>query len=294
MIDQPTAGTGTIARPTAVGSRQRGLVPPHPPGDDEKYLYIERNLLYLTTVIFIGSCCLIYSQIRFETHDLVLAPFLLFTAVYVIYQAISLPVNFAGRGFDLAAHQARHPGVAPGVLSGGGHLPAHLRRADRVAPQHLDRRGRADGGVPGRGAGLRPGRRAVRRGPRDGRVASASAISTGPDCAGRQEGREPAVRLLPDQRRVPGHPGRRFRAAARLPGRDAALLGRSPDRDRADAPVLPRAARRRPGSRRGRGRSRRCSTGRSRWPGTGWTPPSAAAPPRSTGGPRWSRRAARR
>jgi cellulose synthase (UDP-forming) len=107
MIDQPTVGTGTIARPTAVASRQRGLVPPHPPGDDEKYLYIERNQLYLTTVIFIGSCCLIYSQIRLETHDLVLTPFLLFTAVYVVYQAISLPVNFAGRGFDLAAHQAR-------------------------------------------------------------------------------------------------------------------------------------------------------------------------------------------
>ena len=82
-------------------------MPPLPPSDDEKYLYIERNLLYLATVIFIGSCCLIYSQIRFETHDLVLAPFLLFTAVYVVYQAISLPVNFAGRGFDLAAHQIR-------------------------------------------------------------------------------------------------------------------------------------------------------------------------------------------
>jgi hypothetical protein len=65
MIDQPTVSTGTMARPTAIGGQQCGLVPPHPPGDDEKYLYIERNQLYLTTVIFIGSCCLIYSQIRF-------------------------------------------------------------------------------------------------------------------------------------------------------------------------------------------------------------------------------------
>ncbi len=32
---------------------------------------------------------------------------MIFTATYVIYQAISLPVNFTGRGFDLAAHQAR-------------------------------------------------------------------------------------------------------------------------------------------------------------------------------------------
>ena len=107
MSDQPAASTGTIARPIAAACQQRGLVPPLPPSDDEKYLYIERNLLYLTTVIFIGSCCLIYSQIRFETHDLALAPFLLFTAVYVVYQAISLPVNFAGRGFDLVAHQIR-------------------------------------------------------------------------------------------------------------------------------------------------------------------------------------------
>src|SRR6476660_4862004 len=107
MIDQSAANAGTIARPTAAACRQRGLVPPHPPGDDEKYLYIERNLLYLTTVIFIGSCCLIYSQIRLETHDLLLAPFLLFTVVYVLYQLISLPVNFAGRGFDLAGHRAR-------------------------------------------------------------------------------------------------------------------------------------------------------------------------------------------
>ena len=36
-----------------------------------------------------------------------LLPFVIFTGTYAIYQAISLPVNFAGRGFDLAAHQAR-------------------------------------------------------------------------------------------------------------------------------------------------------------------------------------------
>jgi cellulose synthase (UDP-forming) len=107
MIGQPGASTGTMARPAAAASRPRGLVLPRPPSDGEKYLYTERNLLYLTTVIVIGSGCLIYSQIRLETHDLLLVPLLLFTAVYVLYQAISLPVNFAGRGFDLAAHQSR-------------------------------------------------------------------------------------------------------------------------------------------------------------------------------------------
>ena len=83
------------------------MVTPPPPDDEEKYSYIQRNLPYLTTVILIGSCCLAFSQFRFEAADLALSPFLAFTATYVIYQATSLPVNFAGAGFDLAAHQAR-------------------------------------------------------------------------------------------------------------------------------------------------------------------------------------------
>ncbi len=99
-----------MARPDISPDRKHGLyhlVPPHPPDDEEKYRYIRRNLTYLTTVIAIGSCCLIVSQLRFESQDLALSPFLLFTTIYVLYQGISLPVNFSGRGFDLAAHQAR-------------------------------------------------------------------------------------------------------------------------------------------------------------------------------------------
>ena len=92
---------------------QASLVLPEPPDDDEKYAYIQRNLPYLTTALVIGSACLIISQVRFELHDLVLAPFLVFTATYVVYQMISLPVNFAGRGFDLAAHQERIRGWHP-------------------------------------------------------------------------------------------------------------------------------------------------------------------------------------
>ena len=108
-------------QPTAAPARPRPqqLQPPQPPDDDEKYSYVQRNLPYLTTVILLGSVCLIISQLRFELHDLALSPFLIFTVVYVAYQAISLPVNFAGRGFDLARHQARvqawrpqsHPGI---------------------------------------------------------------------------------------------------------------------------------------------------------------------------------------
>jgi cellulose synthase/poly-beta-1,6-N-acetylglucosamine synthase-like glycosyltransferase len=98
---------------------QARLVLPRPPDDGEKYSYVQRNLPYLTIVLVIGASCLTVSQFRFETHDLVLAPFLAFTCTYVIYQAISLPVNFAGRGFDLAAHEARvqawHPPSYPRV-----------------------------------------------------------------------------------------------------------------------------------------------------------------------------------
>jgi cellulose synthase (UDP-forming) len=121
-VSSPRAHTGTIVRPVVLADKRHPpcrLVPPPPPDDVEKYSYIQRNLPYLTTVILIGSSCLIFSQLRFETHDLALSPFLLFTATYIIYQAISLPVNFAGAGFDLAAHQARigawHPGSYPDV-----------------------------------------------------------------------------------------------------------------------------------------------------------------------------------
>jgi cellulose synthase (UDP-forming) len=95
------------------------LVPPLPPDDNEKYAYIDRNLLYLTTGLVVSATCLIISQIRFAMDSPVLWPFMTFTATYIIYQAISLPVNFTGRGFDLAAHRARtgawHPTTYPSV-----------------------------------------------------------------------------------------------------------------------------------------------------------------------------------
>ena len=107
---------------------------PQAPDDDEKYCYTQRNLLYLTTILLIGSVCLIVSQVTFEAHNPALWPFVLFTATYVIYQAISLPVNFTGPGFDLAAHETRVAGVAPALVPERRYLPADLRRADRGAP----------------------------------------------------------------------------------------------------------------------------------------------------------------
>ena len=116
------ATADTIARPvTAAVTRHEHdhLVLPLPPDDEEKYSYVHRDLPYLTTVILIGSVCLVYSQLRLEVHDLALAPFGAFTVIYIVYQALSLPVNFAGKGFDLDAHRARvltwRPPVYPDV-----------------------------------------------------------------------------------------------------------------------------------------------------------------------------------
>ncbi len=93
--------------------RQSRLVLPQPPDDAEKYAYVERNLGYLAMILVIGASCLIYSQLRFELHSPALWPFLAFTATYVAYQAISIPVNFTGKGFNLAAHQARIASWSP-------------------------------------------------------------------------------------------------------------------------------------------------------------------------------------
>ena len=95
------------------------LTLPRPPDDIEKYAYLQRNLPYLTTILAISATCLIISQIRFETQDPALWPFMIFTGSYALYQVVCLPVNFSGRGFDLAAHQARiqawNPQVFPDV-----------------------------------------------------------------------------------------------------------------------------------------------------------------------------------
>ncbi|MEP7022242.1 MAG: glycosyltransferase family 2 protein [Actinomycetota bacterium] len=93
--------------PGLAAARRGGPPLPAPPGDGEKYSYTHRNLAHLTATLAIGAACLIASQLRFEAHSPVPWPFMIFTATYVIYQALSLPVNFAGRGFGLAAHTAR-------------------------------------------------------------------------------------------------------------------------------------------------------------------------------------------
>jgi cellulose synthase/poly-beta-1,6-N-acetylglucosamine synthase-like glycosyltransferase len=90
-----------------------GLVLPPPPDDAEKRYYVDRDLPYLGTTLFIGGACLLVSQLRFELHAPFAWLFMIFTGTYAIYQAISLPVNFTGRGFDLAAHEALRDGWSP-------------------------------------------------------------------------------------------------------------------------------------------------------------------------------------
>jgi cellulose synthase (UDP-forming) len=102
--------TGTSAKPASLPRVRRSpsaLVLPATPDEDEKYSYVDRNLPYLATALVVGAVSLIVSQLRFELGNLLAWPFLVFTVIYVAYQAISLPVNFTGRDFDLAAHRAR-------------------------------------------------------------------------------------------------------------------------------------------------------------------------------------------
>ncbi len=101
---EPSVRAAAVA---AAPHRQAAPALPPPPDDNEKYAYIRRNLPYLAVTLVISATCLIISQIRFEMHDPALWPFAAFTATYITYQVISLPVNFTGRGFDLAAHQGR-------------------------------------------------------------------------------------------------------------------------------------------------------------------------------------------
>ena len=80
---------------------------PKPPDDEEKHLYIHRNLFFLATTMVIGASTVIISQVDFETHNPLPWPFVVFTVTFFAYQVISLPVNFTGSGFDLAAHELR-------------------------------------------------------------------------------------------------------------------------------------------------------------------------------------------
>jgi cellulose synthase/poly-beta-1,6-N-acetylglucosamine synthase-like glycosyltransferase len=96
------------------GRHRYRLVLPAPPDDHEKYAYINRNLGYLVVVVTLGFITATISQVWFEFAS-GMWPFALFTAVGVVSFGLSLPLSFAGRGFDLAAHQRRVTAWAPDI-----------------------------------------------------------------------------------------------------------------------------------------------------------------------------------
>lgn len=90
------------------------VVLPNPPDDREKYLYIERHLPFLATVMTAGFLTATMSQLWFEatTHSW---GFTIFTLAAVLSFGLSLPLSFTGRGFDIDAHVLRTTGWRPGT-----------------------------------------------------------------------------------------------------------------------------------------------------------------------------------
>ena len=95
---------------TAAGRhRQTGLVLPMPPDDAEKHSYAPRALVHLTPALILSAACIILAQgfLEWKNAEILPAAAILFgsyTLIYLAYQAVSLPVNFSGRPFDLATH----------------------------------------------------------------------------------------------------------------------------------------------------------------------------------------------
>jgi cellulose synthase (UDP-forming) len=84
-----------------------------PVTDDEKYYYAHRSLPYLAGALAASAICVLAAQIWFESRSVIALPFAAYTAIYFFYQAVSLPVNFSGGGFDMDAHRARVTAWSP-------------------------------------------------------------------------------------------------------------------------------------------------------------------------------------
>jgi cellulose synthase/poly-beta-1,6-N-acetylglucosamine synthase-like glycosyltransferase len=87
--------------------RAPGIVLPAPPDDVEKVSYVWRSLPYLTSALVISCTFIIAAQVFFEAANRIAIPLCLYTAIYFVYQAVSLPMNFTGASFDLAMHNDR-------------------------------------------------------------------------------------------------------------------------------------------------------------------------------------------
>lgn len=90
------------------GERRRpSVVIPAPPSDDEKSSYAWRSLPFLTTALTFSALCTIVAQAWFEVRNPIALPFAVYTLVYLVYQAMSIPINFTGHNFDLESHELR-------------------------------------------------------------------------------------------------------------------------------------------------------------------------------------------
>lgn len=87
--------------------RRPGVVVPEPPTDAEKDSYAWRSLPYLTSAVTLSALCIIVAQAWMEVRYPITLPFAVYTFVFLAYQALSIPVNFTGRDFDLQAHELR-------------------------------------------------------------------------------------------------------------------------------------------------------------------------------------------
>ena len=87
--------------------RRATVVLPAPPNDQEKASYAWRSLPFLTCALVVSATCVIAAQAWFEYRNPIALPFVVYTLLYFIYQAVSLPVNFTGHSFDLSAHELR-------------------------------------------------------------------------------------------------------------------------------------------------------------------------------------------
>ena len=212
-----------------------------PPDDTEKSSYAVRSLPYLTTALTISLVFVVLAQVLFEVRNPEIAwPFAFYTLIYFVYQAVSLPVNFARAQLRPGPRtwlrvQAWRPGAYPSVDI---FLP-DLRQAGRGTAQHLDRRVRA-GERLSRG---RPARSCSTTGPARRKCARSPSPSGSPTCAGPTRGTTRSPGTWPTGCGTPAGSMSSLRcglqAPAGLPGRDAALSGRPDGRHRADAAVLP-------------------------------------------------------
>ena len=89
---------------------------PEPPDDAEKASYAWRSLPFLTGALTFSSVCAIAAQAWFEFRNPVAYPFMIYTALFLAYQAVSLPVNFPAAASTWPGTQA---GLARGIRRPG-------------------------------------------------------------------------------------------------------------------------------------------------------------------------------